>query len=132
MISIILCLNLLIQQLFPRCTTFIAQSRDMINRINRKAVPIRTVPDRQLERRINVALLPVSAHEQIVLALTAICQAMHEPGVRMEVEDAWFVICEDGAPFVGAETMGMFVCVDEFEEVDYVDEADLEVWEICA
>ena len=50
----------------------------------------------------------------------------------MEVEDAGYVVGEDGLVLVRLEAMGVLVLVDELEEVDDVNEADFEVGEVCA
>lgn len=48
----------------------------------------------------------------------------------MEVEDARDIVCEDGLVLVSFEAVGMLRVVDEFEEVDDVDEADFEVGKV--
>ena len=50
----------------------------------------------------------------------------------MEVEDAGLVVGEDGFPLVCFEAVGVFARVNELEEVDDVDKADLEVGEVLA
>lgn len=50
----------------------------------------------------------------------------------MEVEDARHIVGEDGFVLVGLETVGMLCGVDELEEIYDVDEADLELGEMCA
>ena len=81
MVRVILRLDLLIKQLLPRRRTLVTQAGNVIQRINRQAIAISAVPDSPLERRIDIALLPVSADEQVLLALAAICQAVNQPRV---------------------------------------------------
>lgn len=132
MVRIILRLDLFIEQLFPRRRSLITQALDIIQRINRQTKPIRTVPNRQLKRRIDIALLPVPADQQILLALATIRKTVHEPGIRVKVENTRYVICKDGLVLMCLETMRMLRVINEFEQVDYVYEADFEVGEVCA
>ena len=132
MVRIILRLDLLIKQLLPRRRTLVTQVTHVIKRINRQAIAISTVPDSQLERRVDIALLSVSTDEQVLLALAAICQAVDQPRVRVEVEDAGYVVCEDGLILMRFEAVGVLVLVDELEEVDDVYKTDFEVGKVCA
>lgn len=132
MVGIVLGLDLLIKQLVSRCRTLVTQAGNVVKCINRQAIAVSTIPDSQLERSINVALLPVSADEQILLTLAAIRQAVDQPGVRVEVEDARYIVREDGLVLVRLETMRVLVLVDKFEEVHNVYEADLELRQVCA
>lgn len=50
----------------------------------------------------------------------------------MEVEDDGFVGGEDGAVFGVCEAVGVVAVLDEFEEVDDVDEADFQLGEVLA
>ena len=73
------------------------QARDPINRIHRQTIPVRLIPDRQLERGVDVALLLVAADVEVEAAGTLVGQAVDEEGVGVEVEDDGAVGGEDGA-----------------------------------
>ena len=47
----------------------------------------RLVEHRQLERRVDVALLPVAVHVQVLVALEAVDELVNEPRIAVEVED---------------------------------------------
>lgn len=98
--------------------------RHAINGINRQTESVCLVPDRQLKRRVNVALLPVPPNVEILAARAFVCQTMDHPGVAVEVEHNGFVIREEGYPFPIRQTMRVFARMNELEEVDAVDKAD--------
>jgi hypothetical protein len=125
-------LQLLIQQLLPHPRRLIMQARDPINRIHRQTIPVRLIPDRQLERGVDVALLLVAANVQVEAAGPLVGQAVDEEGVGVEVEDDGAVGGEDGAVFAIREAVGMVDVGDELEEVDDVDEADFEGGDVFA
>jgi len=75
------------------------QRRDAINSIHRETVPISLISDSQLEWRIDVALLLVSADVDVELTGSLICESVDEPWVGVEVEYNGSVIREDGFPF---------------------------------
>lgn len=66
----------------------------------------------------------------VLASRSLICQAVHHPGVAVEVEDDGRVCCEQADPLVIAETMRMLAWVNQLEQVHTVDIADLELWEV--
>jgi hypothetical protein len=132
MVGIVLRLDLLVEQSLPRRTSLVAQRRDLVDRIDCQTVPIRSVADGELQWGINVTFLPVSTHKHVVLTLTAICETVNQPRVRMEIEDARSVLGEDGLPLMCFETVRVLARINELEQVDDVDKADFEVREMCA
>ena len=50
----------------------------------------------------------------------------------MKVEDTRHVICKDGLVLMCLQTMRVLRVINELEQVDYVYEADFEVWKVCA
>lgn len=132
MVRVVLRLDLFIKQRLPRRPALITQRSNVINSINRQTIPIRAIANRQLKRGVDIALLPVSAHQHVLLPLATIRQAVNQPRVRVEVENARLVVGEDGFPLVCFEAVGMFARVDELEEVDDVDETDLQVGKVLA
>lgn len=73
---VVLGLDLLVEQLLPRRRTFVAQSGNVVDGINGQAVAVRTIADSELKRRVNIALLPVSTDEQVLLAFAAVRQTV--------------------------------------------------------
>lgn len=133
LIRIILARNLLLEQLLPRRTALITQhGLQIIDRENSKRITIRLVTDQQLERRVDVALLLVSAHMHQVLTNALVGHAVHEPGVRVEVEHDGLVVGEDGGVLGCCQAVGVVAVWHELEEVDDVDEADFQLGEVLA
>lgn len=114
-----------INKLLPHTRSLIDQFRNKINRINRKTIPIRAIAHSQFEWGIDVALLPVTPHMQVLLSRSLIGQAVDEPGVRVEVENDGLVIRKDSLPLSIGHTVRVVDSGNESEEVDDVYEADL-------
>lgn len=126
-------LDLLIQQRLPRRRAPIMEPvRQALQRVHGKTIPIRLVPNRQLERRVDVPHLAVAADVHVRVAGALVRQAVDEEGVAVEVEDDGLVGREDGAVGGVGEAVRVIGGGDEFEEVNDVDEADLEVGEVMA
>ena len=53
------------------------QSRDAVNRVDRKTEPVRLVVDGQFHRRVDVALLLVTANMQVVVICAAIGETVN-------------------------------------------------------
>jgi ABC-type transporter Mla MlaB component len=80
--SVILRLDLLIEQRLAGRRTLVAQvALDTIDRIDSQAVAIRTIADCQLQRGINVALLPVTSDVHVLLTLASVCHTVNQPRV---------------------------------------------------
>lgn len=132
MIGIVLRLDLLVQQSLSCRASLVPNRLHVINRIDRQTVSIRAIADRQLERRVDVALLPVPAYKQILLALSTVCQAVNEPWVRVEVENAGLIISKNGSPLVRTQPVRVFAGIDELEQIDDIDEADLQLGQVLS
>jgi hypothetical protein len=70
--------------------------------VDGQAEAVALVADRQLERRVDIALLPVAAHVDVLLMRPMVGQPVDQPRVGMEVEDepacpAPFVQCSIAA-----------------------------------
>lgn len=92
--------HLLIDQLLPNTGSGITKRLNQVNGVNCKTVPIRVVAHSQLEGRVDVALLAVAAHMQVVLTGTLVCQPVDEPRVGVEIEYDWLVRGEDCFPLL--------------------------------
>lgn len=124
-------LDLPVQQILPRGRAAIVQARNPIDGVHREAEAVRLVPDGQLERGVDISLLRVPAHVQVaVRARPLVRQAVHEPGVAVEVEDDGPVGREEGGPLAVREPVRVVLVRDELEQVDAVDAADPEVREV--
>jgi len=66
----------------------------------------------------------------ILATLVLIGHAMDEPGIRVEVEDDGRDLGEQRPPLSLVQPVRVLALVDELEEVDDVDAADLEVREV--
>jgi hypothetical protein len=55
--------------------------------LDRQGKAVNLIIDRQLHRRINIALFLVSPHVHVAVAGATICQAVNQRGVAMEIED---------------------------------------------
>ena len=101
-----------------------------INSVHGQTEPVRLVPDRELQRRVDVALLLVPAHVHVAVARALVGQSVDQPGVGVEVEDDGGVVGEEGDPFCVGQAVGVVDGGDELEEVDDVDAADFEGGEV--
>jgi len=125
--SVILAPDLFVQQLLPSHGTLVAMARQTVDSVDRKTEPIGLVADSKLKRSIDVTLLLVATDMEIVLALAAVSETVNEPWVRVEVEDDWLVVREDGTELFVGQAMRMLMLWNELEEIDNVDETDLEL-----
>ena len=70
-----------------RCPAFVAQLGHAVDDVDDQVKAGRLVQHRQLERRVDVALLPVAVHVQVLVALEPVGEPVNQPGVAVEVED---------------------------------------------
>src|SRR5258708_13268796 len=66
-----------------------------VDGVDCEAEAIRLVLDGQFQWCVDVPLLLVPAHVDVVLTGSAICKPVNQPWVRMEVEDDWLVRWEN-------------------------------------
>lgn len=124
-------LDLGVQQHLPRRRPPVVQAWDPVDGVHGQAEPVRLVPDGQLQRRVDVALLLVPPHVQVQVGPGPLVgQPVDQPGVAVEVEDDGLVGGEEGHPLGVRQAVRVVVVADELEQVDAVDAADLEVWEV--
>lgn len=124
-------LDLRIQQLLARCSPAVVQGGYVVDGIHGQTEPIRLVADRQLEGSVDVALLLVPTHMQVLVCTRSLVrQSVDKPRVRVEVEDDGLVGCEEGRPLRVFKAVRVVFVADELEEIDDVDAADLEVGEM--
>jgi len=83
------------------------------------------IPYRQLQRRINIPLLLVPPHMHQMLPHALIGHAMHQPRVRVEVENNGFVGGEERGVLLRAETVGVVAIRHQPEQIHHIHKPDL-------
>lgn len=101
-----------------------------VDGVDGEAEAVGAVADGQLEGRVDVALFRVAADVDVGAAGALVGEAVHHPRVAVEVEDDGRVLGEEADPLAVRHAVGVLRGVDEHEEVDDVDVADLEVGEV--
>src|SRR5579871_5490501 len=108
------------------------QSGDAVDGVDGKAEAVGFVVDRQLHRRIDVTFFLVAAHMQVLVVSAPVGQSMDQPRISMEIEDDRLVRREQGVEVLIGKSVRMLRAGLEFEKIDHVDEANLEVGEFLA
>ncbi len=121
------CRYLLVEQRFADAGPRDPKTRYAVDGVDCQAEAIRLVFDGQFQRRVDVPLLLVPTHMNVVLARPPICKPVNQPWIRMKVEDDRFVRCEDGFEFPVRQTVGMFYVGDQPEKIDNVYESHFHV-----
>ncbi len=62
-----------------------------IDYIDRDAETVNLILNCQIKRRVNIPLLLIATHMDVVMVCTAVGESMDQPGVAVEVEDNRFV-----------------------------------------
>ena len=78
---------LLVEQRFANAGAGDAEARHPVDRVDRQAETVGLVLDGQFQRRVDVALLLVAAHVDVVLAGPAVGEPVDQPRIGVEVED---------------------------------------------
>src|SRR5271166_6376378 len=63
-----------------------AHAGDAVDGVDGQAEAVGLVADGQLQRRVDIALLLVAAHVDVVLTRPAVSEAVDQPGVSVEVK----------------------------------------------
>ena len=79
--------DLLVAEFLPGVAPDPLQPGDAVDGVDGQAEAIGLVVDGQLHRRVDVALFLVPAHVHVPVVLSAVGQAVDQPGVAVEVED---------------------------------------------
>ena len=80
-------LNNLIFQPFLDVRSSNVQPRDPVDYVDSQIKPVDLVFYSQLQRRIDVTVLFVSAHVQIFVVCAPVCELVNQPGIAVKVED---------------------------------------------
>jgi len=102
-----------------------------INGVDREAESIGLVVDGQFHRSVDIALLFVAAHMQI-LVFAAVGQAVDEPRITVEVENDGLVGGEQRIEIRIRQTVRMLAARLHLEKVHHVDETDLQIGKLLA
>ena len=70
-----------------RCAALVAQARHPVDDVDHQVEAVHLVQDRELQRRVDVALLLVAAHVQVVVVVEAVGELVDQPRIAVEVED---------------------------------------------
>src|SRR5208337_5665398 len=87
LVRVVQALNLDVAELFLGVSADPLKSRHAIDHVSGQAVAVDLVFNGQLHRRVDVALLLVSADVHALVVFAAIGQPVNQPGIAMEVED---------------------------------------------
>src|SRR6266542_7066016 len=108
LISILFASDLLVHQRLANAGAFDAETGHPINGVDGEAKAISLIADGQLQRRVDVALLLITAHVDVVLSWPAVGEAVYQPRVAVKVEDHWLVRGKDGLELSVGHTVGVF------------------------
>src|SRR5271165_4636265 len=86
-VRVIAALDLHVQEAFFGVAADLLQARHAVDGVHRQAEAVNVVVDGQFKRRVDVALLLVTAHMHVVVIVAAVSEAMNQPRVSVEVED---------------------------------------------
>ena len=120
----------LVDQFIAEATRAGAHAGDAVDGIDGQGEAVGLVADGQLQRRIDVAVLLVAAHVDVVLARPPVGESVDQPRVSVEGEDHRPVRREDGLEIAVRHAVRMFSAGQQFEEVHDVDDPDLHVGEV--
>src|SRR4029453_14117835 len=130
--GVFLTLDPLVDQLLASARAGGTETGHPVNGIDGQSEAVGLIADGELQRRVDVALLFVAAHMDIVLTRPAVGEAMDEPGVSMEVEDHGFIRGENGFELTICQTVWVFGMRHQFKQVNDVHEPDLRVRQVLA
>src|SRR5258707_9357694 len=85
--SVISACNLLVQQRLTRARPDDTETRHAVDRINGQTEAVGLVANRQFERRVDVALLLITANMYVMLMRAAVGETVDQPRIGVEVED---------------------------------------------
>lgn len=99
--------------------------------VNRQTEAIDLIVHRQIHGCVDVSFLLVAANVDLFVS-AGVGEAMYEIWISVEVEDDRLVHGEQGIVVTVRQSMGMFRTRLQFEKIDDVNEADLQVRELLS
>src|ERR1700733_14859376 len=118
LVGVALRLYLMVEQRLADAGSLDLEAGHSIDSVNCEAEAICLVLDSQFQGRIDVPLLLVTPHMDVVLAGSAICKPVNQPWIRMEVEYDWLVRCENSLEHPIRQAMRMFRAGNQPEKID--------------
>ena len=129
----VLGLDPLIKELLTSTRSAVTESiLHVVNSQDGEREAISLIPNSELQGRVDVALLLVATDVEELLTGAVVGQAVDQPRVGVECKDDGPVVCEERGVLSVCQAVRMVSVGDEFEQVDHVDEANLDVGEVLA
>ena len=106
------------------------QPRHPVDHVHRQGEPVDLVLDRQFQRGVDVPLLLVPPHVQVLVVRPPVRQPVDQPRVAVEREDDRPVHREQAVKILVRQAVRVFGVRLEPEQIDHVDEPQLQVREL--
>src|SRR6266568_3844615 len=132
LVGVLCARDLLVEQCLPNAGPCDTETGYPVNSIHGQGEAVSLIADGEFQRRVDVALLLVAAHVNVVLTGPAVRESMDEPRVRVKVEDHGLVWGEKRLELTVGQTVGVFGMRHQFKQVNDVHEPDLHVGEVLA
>ena len=110
-----------------RCAARTGQPGHPVDHVDHQIEAVDLVEDRELERRVDVALLLVAAHVQVLVVREAVGELVDQPGIAVEVEDHRLVGGEQAVELAVRRAVRVLARRLHLVQVHHVDEAHLQV-----
>ena len=81
------------------------QSGNPVDHVDSQVEPVDLICHGQFQRRVDVPVLLVSAHVQILVAVAPVCELVNQPRIAVKVEDNGFVRCEQAVEITIRQTV---------------------------
>src|SRR5215510_10463649 len=127
LVGVLCARDLLVEQCLPNAGTCDTETGYPVNSIHGQGEAVGLIADGEFQRRVDVALLLVATHVNVVLTGPAVRESMDEPRVGVKVEDYGLVWGEKSLELTVCQTVGVFGMRHQFKQVNDVHEADLHV-----
>src|SRR5262249_44621972 len=118
--------DLIIVKLCQRGPAGSLESGHVLDYLHCQREAINSILDRQFQRRIDIALFPVTVHVEVVMVRTAIGQTMNEPGISVEIENDRLIDAEKQIEVPIRQTVRMVGLRLQPQQVDDIDVSNLE------
>ena len=108
------------------------QPRHTINHIDRQIEPVNLIQDRQLQRSIDVPLLLVPAHMNVVMVRPPVRELVDQRSICMEIEDHRLILREQAIELPRREPMRMFLLRHQPKHIHHIHKPDLYIRQVLA
>src|SRR5215471_19983683 len=127
LVGVLCARDLLVEQCLPNAGTCDTETGYPVNSIHGQGEAVSLIADGELQRRVDVALLLVAAHVNVVLTGPAVRESVDEPRVSVKVEDHGLVRGEQRLELTVCQTVGVFGIRHQFKQINDVHEANLDI-----